>query len=394
LIDALATNSVHSRGSEDPGFAKSRAHEIRQRLGSCIRRDQRSFCREQTITVAFVLTALVAASTAAAQERISFAGKTITMIVGFEPGGGTDTFGRLAASFLATGLPGMPSVLVRNVPGAEGITAMNYMVQQVAPDGLTITTSASTAADPLNYRKPQSHYDATSFAVVGGVGRGGSEILINKEAEARLHDRQARPVIVGSLGGVPRSGTQMAAWGSEFLGWNVKWVIGYRGTNELMLALERGEIDMTSTANLFLIQKLASSGRFKILVQTGTLKNGVMVARPDLGDAPVLANLLQGKIADPVARNGFAYWTNIATMDKWLALPPKTPQPLVDLYRDAYARTIQNPEFLERGKKTSDDFVPMLAGEVEGLVNGLGKTSPESMQYLNLLLKKQGLPVE
>jgi tripartite-type tricarboxylate transporter receptor subunit TctC len=333
-------------------------------------------------------------SAAVAQDGVSFQGKTITMIVGFEPGGGTDTFGRLAASFLASRLPGTPSVVVRNVPGAEGITAMNYVVQQVAPDGYTIVTGSSTTADPMNYRKPQSHFDATSFPVVGGVGRGGSAILINKEAEPRLYDKQARPVVMGSPAGVPRSGMQMTAWGAEFLGWNTKWVIGYRGTNELMLALERGEIDMTSTANLFLIQKLVDSGRFKILVQTGTLKNGAIITRPDYGNAPVLASLLEGKIADPVASNAFAYWLNIATMDKWLALPPKSPPPMLEIYRRTYARMAQNPDFIELGKKTSDDFLPMLSGEVATLVDGLGKTSPEAMRYMNALLKKQGLPVE
>ncbi len=276
------------------------------------------------------LLAGLAASAVAAAQDISFQGKTITMIVGFEAGGGTDAFGRLAASFLASQLPGTPTVVVRNLPGAEGITAMNYVVQQVAPDGATIVTAASTTADPLNYRKPQAHFDPTAFEVIGGVGRGGSALLINKEAEKRLYDKQARPVIMGSLAGVPRSGMQMTAWGTEFLGWNTKWVVGYRGTNELMLALERGEIDMTSTANLFLMAKLISSGKFKILVQTGTLKNGAVTTRPDFGDAPILASLLQGRIADPLARTAFGYWVNIASMDKWLALPPtNSTSPLV-----------------------------------------------------------------
>ena len=60
---------------------------------------------------------------------------------------------------------------------------------------------------------------------------------------------------MGALGGVPRSGMQTTAWGIDYLGWNAKWVLGYRGTNDLMVALERGEIDMTSTGNLFQIQK-------------------------------------------------------------------------------------------------------------------------------------------
>src|SRR5215217_9152638 len=126
---------------------------------------------------------LLGCSAVAAQDVGSFQGKTVTMIIGFAAGGGTDAFGRLAASFLGTYLPGSPTVVVRNMPGADGVTAMNYLVQQVAPDGYTVTMASSTTADPLNYRKPQSHFDATTFAVVGGAGRGGEVLLINKEAE-------------------------------------------------------------------------------------------------------------------------------------------------------------------------------------------------------------------
>jgi hypothetical protein len=272
--------------------------------------------------------------------------------------------------------------------------AMNYLVQQVAPDGLTLAVAASTTADPLNYRKPQSHYDPLTFGVIGGVGRGGSAMLINKDAEKRLYDKQARPVVMGSPGGIPRSGMQMTAWGIEFLGWNAKWVVGYRGTSELMLALERGEVDMTSTANLFLIQKLLQSGKFKILVQTGTLKNGAFVARPDFGDAPTLAQLIGGKINDPVAKKAFEYWGSIATMDKWLALPPKSPPAMLAAYREAYGRMIADPEFIERGKTTSDDFLPMPSGDVGALIDALGKMPPEAIEFINAMLKKQGVSTE
>jgi hypothetical protein len=255
-------------------------------------------------------------------------------------------------------------------------------------------TAASTTADPLNYRKPQARFDPTAFEVVGGVGRGGSALIISKEAEKRLHDKQSRAVVMGSPAGIPRSGMQMTAWGSEFLGWNTKWVVGYRGTNELMLALERGEIDMTSTANLFLLAKLIDSGRFKILVQTGTLQNGAVVPRPDFGDAPILASLLKDRITDPQARAAFGYWSNIASMDKWLALPPRSPPATVSIYRETYRRMIRNPEFIDRGKKTSDDFVPLLNEEVEPLIRALGNTPPGALSFLNGMFKKQGLSVE
>jgi hypothetical protein len=230
--------------------------------------------------------------------------------------------------------------------------------------------------------------------VVGGVGRGGSAILISKEAEARLHDRRARPVVMGAPAGVPRSGMQMTAWGIEYLGWNARWIVGYRGTNELMLALERGEIDMTSTANLFLLQKLLETGKFKLLVQTGMLRNGTAVPRPDFGDAPVLASLLAGRLADPLAAKAFEYWANIAAMDKWLALPPKSPKPMLDLYRDAYARVAQEPEFIERGRKISDEFLPMSDSEVETLITRLAAAPPQAIDYIGVLLRKQGLEVQ
>lgn len=341
-----------------------------------------------------LLAFLLGTSAAVAQDAASFQGKTVSMIIGFPPGGGTDAYGRLVGQFLEKYLPGAPTVVPRNVPGADGVTAMNFMVQQAAPDGLTVTTTANTTADPLNYRKAQAQYKPDDFAIVGGGGRGGEVLLIKKDAEKRLYDKSATPIVMGSLGGIPRSGMQMAAWGIEFLGWNAKWVIGYRGTNELMIALERGEVDMTATGNLFLIQRLIGTGDFKILVQSGTLKNGVLVGRPDFGDAPVLAKELEGKIKDPSGVKAFEYWSSIAVTDKWVALPPKSSQQIVDAYRAAYGKLVQDAEFLERAKKISEDFVPMSAPEVETLIKKLAGLPPEATEYMTVILKKQGLDVQ
>jgi tripartite-type tricarboxylate transporter receptor subunit TctC len=343
---------------------------------------------------ACVLMCGLVASPALADEPVSFKGKTVTMIIGFPPGGGTDLFGRAVAVYLEKHLPGNPTVVAKNVPGADGITAMNFIVQQTAPDGLTVTTSANTAADPLNYRKPQVHYVPTDFEIVGGGGRGGEVLLINKEAEKRLHDKSASPVVMGSLGGIPRSGMQMTAWGIELLDWNAKWVIGYRGTNELMLALERGEIDMTATGNFHLIQKLLNTGKFKILVQSGTLKDGVLAGRPEFGDAPLLTDLVEGKMKDPVAAKAFEYWRAIALTDKWIALAPKTPKNIVEAYRAAYAKVSKDPEFLASVRKVSEDFVPLEHSQVEKLVQTLAALPPEATAYMTTILKKQGLDVK
>jgi tripartite-type tricarboxylate transporter receptor subunit TctC len=337
---------------------------------------------------------LVMGLSAAQAEEVNLAGKQVTMIIGSAPGGGTDTSGRVIAQFIANLLPGKPSLIVRNIPGAQGVTAMNYFVSQVAPDGLTITMGSTTQADPLFYRKPAAKFDPTKFHIIGGVGRGGTVLMIRKDAEPRLHDKSKPPVIMGSLGGVPRSGMQTTAWGISLLGWNAKWVVGYPGTSELLLALDRGEIDMTATGNLFHIRKLLATGKFKILAQTGTLENGKLTSRAEFEGTPFVADMMKGKIKDPLVEQAFEYWASITAIDKWVALPPGTPEAYVTIYRKAFAEAAKDPEFAEQGKKVSEDFEPMGAEDVTYLIQSLGKTSPEAIAYIGEMLKKQGLETD
>lgn len=336
---------------------------------------------------------LIGLSAAHAQE-VNFQGKRVEMIIGSAPGGGTDTSGRVIANFIAAHLPGKPPVIVRNIPGAQGVTAMNHFVKQVAPDGMTITMGSTTQADPLFYRKSTSQFDPTKFHMIGGAGRGGVVLMIRKDAEPRLYDKEQPPVIMGSLGGLPRSGMQTTAWGIALLGWNAKWVVGYPGTNELLLALDRGEIDMTATGNLFHIRKLLGTGKFKILAQTGSLQDGKLVSRAEFEGTPFVADMMKDKIKDPLVQQAFQYWASITAIDKWVALPPGTPEAYVKVYRKAFAETAKDPEFFEQGKKVSEDFEPMGAEDVTFLVQSLGKTSPEAIAFIADMLKKQGLEGE
>jgi hypothetical protein len=313
------------------------------------------------------------------------------MLIGFAPGGGTDLAGRLVAQFIGKHLPGSPTFVVRNLPGADGLTAGNIFHNQTPADGLTITMGASTQADPLHYRKPQANFDPTKFGLVGGVGRGGTVMIVNRVEEKRLTDKSLRPLNMGSLSGLPRSGMQMTAWGIHFLGWNAKWVLGYPGTNDLMTALERGEIDMTSEAGLNQIQKFQRNPKFRLLVQSGALENGRQIPRREFGDTPLFANVMDGKIADETQRKAFAFWTAIATIDKWIALPPNTPQPILDMYREAYAKVMQDPAFVEGGRRQSEDFTPMTWRDVSQMMNTLGSTPPEALEFINDMFRKQGL---
>jgi tripartite-type tricarboxylate transporter receptor subunit TctC len=341
---------------------------------------------------ATALSTAIISSGAVAQETVSFKDKQIVMIIGYAAGGGTDASGRLIAQFIGKHLPGQPPVVVRNQPGADGMTSLNYMVQQTKPDGLTITMGSSTQVDPLNYRKAQAAYDPATFHYLGGVGRGGTVLIIAADAEPRLYDKSKPPVVMGSVGGVPRSGMQVTAWGIEYLGWDAKWVVGYRGTNDVMIALERGEIDMTSTANMFQVGKFLEGGKFKIVNQSGTLENGKLGPRPEF-DAPVFPLLMEGKITDPIAKKAFDYWLSINSMDKWLAVIGGTPAPIVETYRQAFTKTAADPEFSNLGKKISEDFTPMSYLDVEKLVQTLAATPEEAIGHTSALMRKQGLSV-
>jgi putative tricarboxylic transport membrane protein len=347
----------------------------------------------QRVFICAATLAVLVASGASAQP-MSFKGKSITMLVGFAAGGGTDLAGRIIASVLGRYLPGEPTIVVQNVPGAEGLTALNHFAQ-VKPDGLTLTMGSGSQADPTQYRKPQSHYDPTQFMFIGGAGRGGSALVINQEAERRLLAPDAAPVIMGSTSGAPRTDMQMAAWGRAFLNWNLKWVLGYRGTNELFVALDRGEIEMTSTSNTALFSRMLTSGKAKILVQSGTMRDGVFSARPDFGSAPLIPALLKGRIADPVATRAFDYWLTVHSgPDKWLALPPGTPAAIADLYRQAFARLMSDPEFVERSRKLADDLTLMAYRDVDLWMQSLGRTTPDALEFIAAMLRAQGVKID
>jgi tripartite-type tricarboxylate transporter receptor subunit TctC len=328
-------------------------------------------------------------------HAVDFRGKSVSLIIGSEPGGGTDASGRLLAPFFERFLPGNPSVVVRNMPGAEGVTALNYVVQQTKPDGFTFVTGAAVQLSPLTYRKANGAYDPAKLRYIGGLGRGGTEALVATSEAWRLTDKSAPPLFVGVRDGTS-GGEQLPFWCIEFLGWNAKPVAGYRGTAEVMLALERGEVDMNTTGNLFQIQKFLDTGRFKILIQTGALENGEFRAssRADFAGAPVLADLMRDKKMAPPARQAYEFWQSVTALDKWVGLTEGTPDDIVAAYRDAFNRIITDPEFLDRARKMSEDVSPTRARDVEFLVGKLAGVTDEAEDYLKNLLRKNGVNVK
>jgi hypothetical protein len=254
---------------------------------------------------------------------------------------------------------------------------------------------SGSVADPINFRKPQAKYDPSKFLFVGGTGRGGTLTVINKEHEAQLYDKSKPPVIMGSPGGMPRSGVLVTAWGIEFLGWNAKWVVGYKGTTDLFTALERGEIDMAATSSTHQVEKLLKTGKIKILTQSGTIKDGQLIPRSDFPDAPLLPKMLEGKIKDRVAQKSYEYWSSLESKDKWLALPPGTPDDIVKVYREGFQRMVtEDSEFLARAKVMAEDFTPTSWQDLQSWIKTMADTPTESIEFLAVMLSHQGVKHE
>ncbi len=346
----------------------------------------------------FASAVLLAALTASAvpvtaADNVSFKGKTVTLIVGSRPGGSTDASARLLAPFFAKFLPGGPSVIVTNRPGAKGLKAQNYFAQQVKPNGRTFLVASGSQIDPVNYRVPQSKYDPNTYTLIGGLDIGGTFLIVRKDQLAALSDKSKSPVAMGSVTGLPRSGMTMTAWGIEYLGWNAKWISGYRGTSSLRLALERGEIGMTSFANQALRPELLDRGKYVITYQSGTNGARTPATMAAISKVPLFAAAVEGKIKSAVAKKAFKYWRAMSSVLKWAALPPNTPDGIAKAYRTAFAKTIDDPDFKKRSKKMNEQVSIIKAEELIKKIKALSVLPPEALKYTREMLNRQGLKI-
>jgi tripartite-type tricarboxylate transporter receptor subunit TctC len=338
------------------------------------------------------LTAADAARPAAAND-VTFAGKSINLTIGFAAGGGVDLYGRTLGRHIVRFLPGTPALVVLNQPGAGGVIALNDWSKRADPNGLSLTIGAQSQTDPDALTRTHARFDPTTFRMVGGLGAYSQGLFVANDAIRRLTDKSARPVVMGMVGSTLRGGSYQVLWGSAFLGWNVKWVRGYPSTSDVRQALERGEIEMATFGATKDFEYLIRNGKFSIISQTGYVQGGQRLKRPVLGNAPIFAELVRGKIAEPLAQEAFSYWDYVSQVGMWAALPPTTPQGIVDTYVKAYEATISDARYQDEYARVDPDSIVARKGDLENLVNELAKVSPETLRYLEAELKRQGFGV-
>ena len=329
---------------------------------------------------------------AAQAQEISFKGK-VNVIIGTTPGGGTDGTTRLVGRFLEKYLPGNPQMIYRNMPGGGGVKGTNYFATRAKRDGSAWMGGGTGYVHHQTLRLKVVKYDPRTFNFIGGVSRGGSILHLRKTKEANLKNKSMKPAVFGAQDG---TGTWEALlmWMSELKGWNLRFVVGYPGTSAMVLAMRRGEIDGFGTSNLFQIKILYRTGNFMPLAQIGQLKNGKIVPRSSFVKTPTLASVAEGKFTG-VAKRAYEFWYTSVQVDKWYALPPKTPAKIVAVYRKAFERAFEDPELIKAGKhQFSADFAKQSAADLSDVINRSSYPGADIKDYMVKLRVKYGLPAK
>lgn len=327
-----------------------------------------------------------------ASADVSFQGKTINIIINSAAGGGTDTIARLVGNALGKNLPGEPSVIYRNIPGGGGIQANNYFYNQVPPDGLTLLSGSRTQISPAKLRLAAVKYSPAEYRFIGGTERLGTIIVARKDQVVRLTNPAAQPLVYGDVDG-ERSGLVAVMWAKEYLGWNVRFILGYSGTPTLSLAIRRGEIDLVSDSSMAHIAPLMGDGIDPILQFGARDDKGQRVARAALPTVPIFDQTIVPKLSGP-ALKAYEAWRDDQLVDKWLALPPKTPDDIVETYRAAYLKAADDPKVVEVNRATYGEHLPSYSGAaIDKIVKDLVATDEEDLAFLIELKKKHGLPV-
>lgn len=322
-----------------------------------------------------------ASDAAVTRNTITFEGQTIRFIIGLRPGGGTDLQGRLVGHYMAKYLPGQPHLVYVNMPGADGVLAINYLAQQTKPDGTALIFASTSQLNPQLLKSDVVKYDARTLGYVGATSANGDVLLIRQDARARLFDKTKEPVVVADVDGT-RTSTQLALWGHLHLGWNLRWVFGYTSANDMLLALTRGEADLTATTNINPIKSMLASGSVAAVLQRGRFVDGRFQPRNGLENVPVLSDLLEGKLTAQ-ENETFNVWLQSTNIGKWLTLPSGTPPEIVAVYRAAFDKIGGDPDFIRAGKQQIDEEFELIPGkDLEVIGRQMADASPAAIKAL------------
>jgi tripartite-type tricarboxylate transporter receptor subunit TctC len=310
--------------------------------------------------------------------------KVVRIIVGFSPGGGYDLYSRIIARHLARRIPGNPTIIVQNMPGAGSLISANYTYNIAKPDGLTI---GNFQGGPLTLQqilgREHIEFDARKFEWLGVPLQESFACALTKASGITSLDKwfaAKKPVPIG--GQAPGAGmSDYPRVLREVLGLPILLIEGYRGSARIRVAAEGGEIAgacWSWDSVKVTWREALESGQVNVVLQLSPTRhpelpqvpNAIEYAKTDDG-----RRLIQAAIHDP------------AVILRVYALPPGTPKDRVAILRKAFMDTMKDPDFLKEMEKTGLAINPLSGEETEKVVSRLFTLrKPEIARLRKILL--------
>jgi tripartite-type tricarboxylate transporter receptor subunit TctC len=329
-----------------------------------------------------ILLLLIATGDLRAQTVADFyKGKTITVTVGGSAGGGYDTDARVIARNLGRFISGNPSLVVQNVPGARGLTNANRLYATAKKDGtaMAVLQRGLLTAPWLNPQGVQ--FDVFKFNwLVSTAAEPGVAIVWHTTPQSSMEDVRKTEVIVGGAG----DSAIVPQVFNYTMGTKFKLVTGYPGTADLVLAMQRGEIQGIGYYSWSNIPAKnpdwISEKKIKILVQTGSER------LPDLPDVPLVSEFA----LDPIKRQVQELWLAPLETARPYAMPPEVPKDRVDAVRNAFTEMLKSAEFQADAKKSGMAVDPRSADFIQSLLARLGTTPPAVIEQARKAVVETG----
>ena len=323
--------------------------------------------------------ALLNAKSAVAADSLAdfYRGKQITLVLSTGPGGGYELYARPLARHMSRYIPGEPNIIVQNMEGGGGLRAMNYLYAAAPQDGSAIGIVHNTVAFAPLHGIEQAKFDATKVNWLGSMNQEGTVCIAWHTAAVKTFDDLfTKQYIAGSTG--PGSDMTMYAMAMNRLaGTKIKVVSGYKGANNIYLAMEKGEVDGrcgTSVSGLrgtrphWFEQNLVN-----FLVQTSI----------EPGDDPALKNtpLIIDRAKNEEERAAWKFLFAPQTMARPVLAPPGVPHERAAALKQALRATMQDPAFIAEMKSSHSDIRYISGEAVRDHVAQIYAT-PESVRKL------------
>jgi tripartite-type tricarboxylate transporter receptor subunit TctC len=323
-----------------------------------------------------VLVALLTHSHPAAANEVEdfYRGRTLTVLISYTVGGGYDLYGRLLARYIGKHIPGNPSVIPENMPGAGGLRASNFLYSAAPKDGSIIGTfSRSIPTMPL-VTPQDAHFDGRAFSWIGSMSGDTSLCLTGAKSQVKtFQDMLTKPVVMGGQFAAADSDIYAHLYKNVF-GAKIKLVSGYPGTNDITLAMERGEVDGICGLSWGTL-KVAHADWIKdksvnLLVQAALKKD------PELPDVPLALDLIDEPQKKQILYINFAP----QAIGRPFAAPPGIPADRKAALSKAFDETMKDPDLLAEAAREKIDIGPMTGHEVDELLAKLYAIPPDVIE--------------